>query len=849
MVKTRSSTSPSASSKAMNLKNKSKETMSEGSNSGESDLSSKRKRNNAGSKKGKSADRPLKKMKQVVEEDDVEYDNDDLEIRVPDSIKNHHFSGIMNIDTNNEEQHSNNQRNEENQEATNDYAVKIMQIHSNIPDDEIPKVSMEFETEEQAYNFYNVYAYKVGFSIRRSKSHKDNENGKIKNRTFCCSCEGFREKDKQNDNVKCHRATTRFGCLARMKIKLHQFGKYQVIEFNAEHTHVTSSPNMSHLHRSQRRITPAQASEIEMAENSGIAPKASMELMIRRAGGHENLGFILDDCRNYIRTKRTIQMRAGDTGGVLEYLQKKKSKDPNFYYALQADEDDLLTNIFWADARMKESYYNFGDVVSFDTTYRKNHDCRPFAMFVGVNHHKQTTIFGAALLYDETTETFMWLFDTFVEAMSGKKPKTILTDQDAAMAKALRSQWPETYHRLCIWHMYQNAAKHLSSVFERFREFAHDFGNCIYEYDEECEFIEAWGNMLGKYNLENNDWLAQQFKVKEKWALVYGRDTFCANMTTTQRSESMNNVLKKYVSYQHTMLRFLEHFERLIDDRRYEELKADFRVSQRNLAPSLPIEILNHAANVYTPAVLRMFEVEFSKAYSCAMELITELGVMREYKLTPNGKSFHHTVKYDSSINTTLCSCKKFEFAGILCSHILKVFSFHNIVKIPSQYILKRWTKHAKMGVTSSTFEIKQGDDPKTCLALRYQDLSRSYTHIVTRASVIEKAYKLARDGFKRISDDVDACLEEDTVGRKEENCTDDRINTTIKGIKINNKRIRGSSSTRPKNALEKMRKKTKVSKKTVSTKQASQVFHNNDQVNNIYATLSTRFFIPDYII
>uniref|UniRef100_A0A803Q5U9 Protein FAR1-RELATED SEQUENCE n=1 Tax=Cannabis sativa TaxID=3483 RepID=A0A803Q5U9_CANSA len=323
--------------------------------------------------------------------------------------------------------------------------------------------------------------------------------------------------------------------------------------------------------------------------------------------------------------------------------------------------------------------------------------------------------------------------------MSGKKPKTILTDQDAAMAKALRSQWPETYHRLCIWHMYQNAAKHLSSVFERFREFAHDFGNCIYEYDEECEFIEAWGNMLGKYNLENNEWLAQQFKVKEKWALVYGRDTFCANMTTTQRSESMNNVLKKYVSYQHTMLRFLEHFERLIDDRRYEELKADFRVSQGNLAPSLPIEILNHAENVYTPAVLRMFEVEFSKAYSCVMELITELGVMREYKLTLN-------------------------------------------------------------------------DDHKACLALRYQDLSRSYTHIVTRASVTEKAYKLARDGFKRISDDVDACLEEDTVGRKEENCTDDGINTTIKGIKINNRRIRGSSSTRPKNALEKMRKKTKVS-------------------------------------
>ena len=44
---------------------------------------------------------------------------------------------------------------------------------------------------------------------------------------------------------------------------------------------------------------------------------------------------------------------------------------------------------------------------------KKNKEGRPFALFVGVNHHKQTIIFGAALLYDETSETFMWLFDSF----------------------------------------------------------------------------------------------------------------------------------------------------------------------------------------------------------------------------------------------------------------------------------------------------------------------------------------------------------------------------------------------------------------------------------------------------
>ena len=225
------------------------------------------------------------------------------------------------------------------------------------------------------------------------------------------------------------------------------------------------------------------------------------------------------------------------------------------------DKEDLITNIFWADAKMVTSYSHFGDAVCFDTTYRKNKERRPFAMFIGVNHHKQTVIFGAALLYDETAEIFMWLFKTFTTAVSGKKLKTILTDQDAAMAKALASQWPETYHRLCIWHIYQNAAKHLSNVFERFREFSKDFSNCIYNYNEEGEFIDAWSDMLRKYDLENNEWLQKMYDLREKWDLVYGRETFCAHMTTTQRSESMNNTIKGYVNYKHDLLRFFEHFE------------------------------------------------------------------------------------------------------------------------------------------------------------------------------------------------------------------------------------------------------------------------------------------------
>ncbi|XP_048323604.1 protein FAR1-RELATED SEQUENCE 5-like [Ziziphus jujuba] len=553
---------------------------------------------------------------------------------------------------------------------------KIEAIHSKILDEMIPKVGIEFKSEDEAYNFYNAYAYKVGFGMRRSKGHKD-QSGKMTNRTFYHCCEGFREKDKRNINVKSHRAETRFGWLARMKINLNQTGKYHITDFIAQHTHVTSTPSKSHLHRSQRKLTFVQAAEIDIDNSSGIAPKASLELMAKRVGGYENLGFIHDDYKNYVKTKRTIQMKV--------------------------------------DAKMMIEYSHFGDAVSFDTTYRKDQSGRSLAMFLGVNHHKQTTIFGIALLYDESAEIFIWLFDTFVKGMLGKKPKIILTDQDPAMAKALTSQWPETCNQLCIWHLYQNAAKHLSGAFAKFREFAKDFSSCIYDYEDKQEFFLAWNAMLEKYDLKDNDWLITN---------------------------------------------------RLIEDRRYEELKVDFKATQSTPSLSFPVEILKDAVSIYTQTVFKVFQDELCKAYDCAMQIFDHIGTVTEYKLTNHKKQFQQIVRYDFSDNTVICSCRKFKFTGILCSHVLKVLSSKDIKKIPIQYIMKQWTKSAKLGNSKFAFANTINEDPKVSLARCYKDLCRLQTQVATKAAETEEIYKIARTALAKILEYVDAYLKDNNIGK-----------------------------------------------------------------------------------
>lgn len=202
--------------------------------------------------------------------------------------------------------------------------------------------------------------------------------------------------------------------------------------------------------RSQRGVSTPQGSELDLVCDSGVGLKECYELMGRQAGGRESLGYIKQDIKNYLRCRRQKQLAFGEAGSLLSYFQKQQLENPSFFHAVQLDSEEQITNVFWADAKMILDYGQFGDVVSFDTTYRTNKDNRPLGVFVGFNHHREVIIFGAALMYDEMADSFIWLFETFLDAMFGKSPKTIFTDQDAAMAKAISVVMPDTYHRLCI---------------------------------------------------------------------------------------------------------------------------------------------------------------------------------------------------------------------------------------------------------------------------------------------------------------------------------------------------------------------------------------------------------------
>ena len=126
-----------------------------------------------------------------------------------------------------------------------------------------PRVLMTFDTEQEAYNFYNAYGGRMGFSIRRGYVNK-NKEGQITSRLFVCNKEGFRGIDKRDPLTKNPRQEVRTGCQARLIIKWDRnIHKFFVGEFVEQHNHIFVPTECTHMLPSQRKISASQATEID----------------------------------------------------------------------------------------------------------------------------------------------------------------------------------------------------------------------------------------------------------------------------------------------------------------------------------------------------------------------------------------------------------------------------------------------------------------------------------------------------------------------------------------------------------------------------------------------------------
>ena len=87
---------------------------------------------------------------------------------------------------------------------------------------------------------------------------------------------------------------------------------------------------------------------------------------------YENIGYTEKDIRNHLDKERRVALELGDARAMLNHFTQMQEENPNFFYAVDLDEEQRLKKVFWVDVTSREDHKIFGDVVSFATTYITN---------------------------------------------------------------------------------------------------------------------------------------------------------------------------------------------------------------------------------------------------------------------------------------------------------------------------------------------------------------------------------------------------------------------------------------------------------------------------------------------
>eukprot|EP00261_Vitis_vinifera_P038416 XP_019079659.1 PREDICTED: protein FAR1-RELATED SEQUENCE 5-like [Vitis vinifera] len=283
---------------------------------------------------------------------------------------------------------------------------------------------------------------------------------------------------------------------------------------------------------SHRTVSNPEKAQVDVLRQVGVKTTQIIDYMVKQSGGHEHVDFTQKDIYNHVDAMRRSEIKDSDTEAALAYLCGNAEMDSSFFYKFNIDEESRLANLFWVDSTARMDYACFGDVLAFDTTYRTNAYKKPLVVLV---------------------------LETFLDAMMNKKPISVVTDGDKAMRKAIKKVLPDMCHRLCSWHLQRNA---FTNVY--IKDFSSIFARCMFMHGNEEEFEKVWHEMVANLGLNENCWVTEIYGKRKRWAEVYLRGNFFGGMRTTQRCESMNAYLNRFLKIRLRQYEFVQQFDRAI---------------------------------------------------------------------------------------------------------------------------------------------------------------------------------------------------------------------------------------------------------------------------------------------
>ncbi|KAL5827486.1 hypothetical protein ACOSQ3_019326 [Xanthoceras sorbifolium] len=481
----------------------------------------------------------------------------------------------------------------------------------------------EFDSIEEAEEYYHKYSYLKGFSMRNDDLRR-NKKELIMN-------------DKKN--------------------------KWVVKEFVTEHSHNLTNSNMSTVHSLKSvRVKTSQV----------------MDHMVDQADGYASVDHTKKDLHNRIDAERRTLFSDSDVDAIIGYMTAKSKLDIEFFYDYQLNKDGTLGNLFWADSMSHNDYRIFDDILCFNTTYKTNAYRMPLVIFVG------------------TIETYSWILKTFLLAMHGKYPTSIVTNGDKAMRKAIKVEMSGSIHCLCSWHFQRNAHTNLGDT-----GFTRAFSHCMVAFMTESEFETKWHASIDKFGLHGNAWVTKMY----------------AKHKHIQRSKSVNAYLNRFLSCWLKLHEFIRQIDRAMVRLHHTEMKDNFKNLNEHHILITHLELLEkHAAELYTRGIFQLVHDEIKEEAKLSICNFVDSVKSQTYTFRKfDGGNKTWNVSYNPTLSTLQCFRKPFEAAGIPCRHTFGVMKAQKMQHIPRTLLMTWWTMNAKKGAESEVFRWLSDRCSKMC--------------------------------------------------------------------------------------------------------------------------------------
>lgn len=169
---------------------------------------------------------------------------------------------------------------------------------------------------------------------------------------------------------------------------------------------------------------------------------------------------------------------------------------------------------------------------------------------------------------------------------------------------------------------------------------------------------------------------------------------------------SLNNDLKNHLKSDLDIIRFFNNLERVIKGKRDNELDAEYEARKKLPRIKMRVPILVQASKIYTPCIFEYFQNEYERSMATYIKSSEHNEFIVAIEAPGEGSTFEEECKVVGNYaeQQALCTCGQFERTGILCSHALKVLDVMNIKSLPKRYILKRWTREARVGAIEDCY-------------------------------------------------------------------------------------------------------------------------------------------------